>query len=75
MTEGLTLASKWDAADDILRLLWTATSRHLPEWVRYPLIAAGVTLAVHEGLRWLRARFGAPPEADPSVQESDSRVR
>ncbi|WP_426362925.1 hypothetical protein [Streptomyces sp. E-08] len=75
MSEQLTLASRWDAADDIVRFLWLVTSRHLPEWVRHPLIAAGVTFAVHEGLGWLRTRFGESPDADLPVQESDSRVR
>ncbi|MEE1814646.1 hypothetical protein PUR59_06375 [Streptomyces sp. SP18ES09] len=75
MNQGLTLASKGDVAIDVVRFFWLVTSRHLPEWIRLPLLAAGVTFVVHEGLGWLRTRFGEQLEADPSVQESDSPVR
>ncbi|MFI1657978.1 hypothetical protein ACH4ZU_24110 [Streptomyces sp. NPDC020472] len=75
MSEGLTLASTWDAVDDVVRFLWLVTSRHLPEWVRHPLIAIGLTLLVHEGLQWLRTRFGESDEGNRPVQEIDSSVR
>ncbi|WP_143060284.1 hypothetical protein [Streptomyces sp. TLI_105] len=67
---------------DIVRAVLMAFRHDLPEWVRYPLLALGCTLLVHQSLGWLRERFGAPledSEADrergEAVQESEADVR
>ncbi|WP_159026430.1 hypothetical protein [Streptomyces vietnamensis] len=69
-------------AFDLVRLVFAAFHHHLPEWVRYPLLAFGCAVVVHLGLGWLRERFGAPleeSEADresgEAVQESEADVR
>ncbi|AJF64174.1 hypothetical protein SVTN_06845 [Streptomyces vietnamensis] len=78
----LVLASRWGVAFDLVRLVFAAFHHHLPEWVRYPLLAFGCAVVVHLGLGWLRERFGAPleeSEADresgEAVQESEADVR
>ncbi|MEU0403466.1 hypothetical protein ABZ318_25185 [Streptomyces sp. NPDC006197] len=50
--------------------------------MRYPLLALGCTVLVHQGLDWLRERFGAPleesvadRESGEAVQESEAGVR
>ncbi|MFB6840448.1 hypothetical protein [Streptomyces sp. NPDC056361] len=75
MSESLTLASKWDLAFDIARFFRLVIFGHLPEWLRYPLIAAGSTLAVHACLGWLRTRFGEARDDERPVQEYDAPVR
>ncbi|MEU4067851.1 hypothetical protein AB0F25_36585 [Streptomyces wedmorensis] len=75
MGEGLTLASKWDTAIDIALFFRMVIFGHLPEWLRHPLLAAGLAGLVHVGLGWLRTRFGESPDEDEPVQELDVRVR
>ncbi|MGW8767944.1 hypothetical protein ACWGN5_36285 [Streptomyces sp. NPDC055815] len=69
------LASRGDVGLGIVRMVFTLLFHDLPEWVRYPLLALGASLAVHLGLGWLRQRFGGPIGEEAAVQESEPDVR
>lgn len=69
------LASRWSVAWDVVRLVFAAFHHDLPGWVRYPLLALGCTLVVHQGLGWLRERFGAPLEGSGADRESGEAVQ
>ncbi|MGW0119207.1 hypothetical protein [Streptomyces sp. NPDC003327] len=69
------LASRWDAAGDIARLIFAAVFDNLPEWIRYPLLAVAAALIVHLVLGWLRKRSGTPAEEDRAAHRSETDVR
>ncbi|MFD3536998.1 hypothetical protein [Streptomyces sp. NPDC058664] len=75
MGEELILASRWDMPLDIGRFLWAVVFSGLPDWARYPLLAAVGAFAVHAVLGWLRTRFGGSPDEDLPLQENETRVR
>ncbi|MFH8714314.1 hypothetical protein OHB11_31190 [Streptomyces zaomyceticus] len=74
MGEELVLASKWDAAFDVLRFLYVGFFSDLPAWARYTVL--GIAAA---GFGWLalvrlRGRLRGAPEADGRTDaQSDTR--
>ncbi|MET9728769.1 hypothetical protein [Streptomyces zaomyceticus] len=64
MGEELVLASKWDAAFDVLRLLYVGFFSDLPAWARYTVL--GTAAAGFGGLAVvrLRGRLRGAPKAD-----------
>ncbi|MFD0371452.1 hypothetical protein [Streptomyces sp. NPDC059071] len=74
---GELLASKWDVADDLARLvvgLFRVAFTALPEWIRYPVIVIGggfalyvVATRVRDWWRGRREEPAGPPEASPET--------
>ncbi|WP_432128707.1 hypothetical protein [Streptomyces sp. bgisy082] len=50
------LASKWDAAFDLMRFLYVGFFSDLPAWVRYTVLGLLGVAAVHGLLSWSRGR-------------------
>ncbi|MFJ8661518.1 hypothetical protein [Streptomyces sp. NPDC093795] len=75
MSGELVLASKWDAAFDVVRFLYVGFFSDLPAWVRYTVLALFGSTVAYGFLSWLRKRSTATPEAEETVQEDETRVR
>ncbi|MFI8827260.1 hypothetical protein [Streptomyces sp. NPDC053431] len=67
------LASKWDIAVDLLRLIRGVIGFVLmdgPDWVRYPAIALGSGLALYIAWSWCRDRWW--PRGSEPAEEADA---
>ncbi|GHG15221.1 hypothetical protein [Streptomyces zaomyceticus] len=75
MGEELVLASKWDAAFDVLRFLYVGFFSDLPAWARYTVL--GIAAAGFGGLAVvrLRGRLRGAPKADGQTDtRTDTRT-
>ncbi|GAA2810717.1 hypothetical protein VO63_10910 [Streptomyces showdoensis] len=69
MGEGVLLASRWEAGEDIVRLavgLFRVAFGALPDWIRYPVVGLGCAVVLYcvatRCRDWWRERRNAPAE-------------
>ncbi|MER5967887.1 hypothetical protein [Streptomyces sp. NPDC002057] len=71
MSGELVLASKWDAAFDVVRFLWVGFFSDLPAWARYTVLGLFGSTVVYGFVSWLRKRSAHAPEDEEPLQEGE----
>ncbi|MFD3727457.1 hypothetical protein [Streptomyces sp. NPDC058671] len=71
----LVLASKWDAAFDVVRFLYVGFFSDLSAWARYTVLGLFGSTVAYGFLSWLRKRSATAPADEETGQEDETRVR
>ncbi|KOX22019.1 MULTISPECIES: hypothetical protein [unclassified Streptomyces] len=75
MSGELVLASKWDAAFDVVRFLYVGFFSDLPAWVRYTVLGLFGSTVAYGFLSWLRNRSATAPDDGETVPDPETPVR
>ncbi|WP_435971114.1 hypothetical protein [Streptomyces sp. Qhu_M48] len=75
MSGELVLASKWDAALDVVRFLWVGFFSDLPAWARYTVLGLFGSTVVYGFVSWLRKRSAHAPKDEGTLQEDEETVQ